>query len=92
MKYVGADLHKKTITLCVLVVVRGKRQVLMRQRFDCSDTAAIAAWFKKLGKYRVVVEATEPQKEHAEQFDCGAPAAECGERSEQRLFAVCFGG
>ena len=58
MKYVGADLHKKTITLCVMVIVRGKRQVHKRQRFACSDTAAIAAWFKQLGKYRMVVEAT----------------------------------
>jgi hypothetical protein len=62
MKYVGADLHKKTITLCVLVTVRGKRQVFQRQRFACCDTAAIAAWFKGLGKYRVVVEATASYK------------------------------
>jgi hypothetical protein len=41
-----------------LVVVRGKRQVFQRQRFACSDRAAIAAGFKQLGKYRVVVEAT----------------------------------
>jgi transposase len=41
-----------------VVIVRGKRQVVQRQRFACSDTAAIAAWFKQLGKYRVVVEAT----------------------------------
>lgn len=58
MKYVGVDLHKKTITVCVVILVRGQRKVFQRQRFACCDTAAIAAWFKRLGKFRVAVEAT----------------------------------
>ena len=58
MKYVGVDLHKQTISVCVVRVVRGARKVHERARFDCSDTDRITAWFGALGKYRVVVEAT----------------------------------
>ena len=38
----------------------------------------------------MVVEATKPQKDHAEQFDCGSPASKCGKRSEQRLLALAL--
>lgn len=58
MKYVGVDLHKKTISVCVVVVVRGQRKVVDRRRFACSDTAGMQAFFASLGRYRVVVEAT----------------------------------
>jgi transposase len=58
MKFVGADLHKKTIVLCVLVRVGDQRKVLQRKRFACSDTAAIRAFFEQLGEFEVVVEAT----------------------------------
>ena len=58
MKYVGIDLHKKTISGCVVVKVRGHRKVLARQRLECQDEAGIKAWFSGLGKFEVVVEAT----------------------------------
>lgn len=58
MKYVGVDLHKKTISVCAIVVVKGKRKVFQRARFSCEKTEEIRAWFRALGKYRVVVEAT----------------------------------
>jgi transposase len=58
MKYVGVDLHKKTISVCAFVVVKGERKVFQRARFQCADTEEIVAWFRALGKYRVVVEAT----------------------------------
>lgn len=58
MKYVGADLHKQTITLCAVILVRGKRQIHERRKFACSDTESIAQWLAALGKYRLVVEAT----------------------------------
>ena len=58
MKFVGVDLHKHVIKLCVMVVSRGKRKVLARRGFQCADTAAIREFFEGIGPFRVVVEAT----------------------------------
>ena len=58
MKFIGVDLHKKSISICVMMKVRGKRKVTVRQRFDCQDTGAIRKFFQDLGRFRVVVEAT----------------------------------
>jgi transposase len=58
MKYVGIDLHKKTISGCVVVKERGKRKVAARKRLECRDEAGIKSWFSELGKFEVVVEAT----------------------------------
>jgi transposase len=58
MKYVGIDLHKKTISACVVVKERGKKKVAARKRLECKDEAGIKSWFSELGKFEVVVEAT----------------------------------
>lgn len=55
MKYVGIDLHKKVIVLCV---VNKDRKVLARCRFHCGDVDGILAFFRALGKFVFVVEAT----------------------------------
>jgi len=55
MKYVGIDLHKKTIVLCV---VDKERKVLERKRFLCQDVQAITRYFGQLGAFQFVVEAT----------------------------------
>ena len=55
MKYVGIDLHKQSITLCV---VDRERTVLQTRRFLCADIARIDAFFATLGPFQVVVEAT----------------------------------
>jgi transposase len=55
MKYVGIDLHKKTISVCVM---DKERNVLQRKKFLCVDVAGIKAWFGQLGKFQFVVEAT----------------------------------
>jgi transposase len=55
MKYVGIDLHKKTIVLCV---VNKARKVLERRNFLCLEVARIAAYFRALGPFQFVVEAT----------------------------------
>jgi len=58
MKYVGVDLHKHVIVVCV-VVRRGRRtEVVCRRRFACRDTDAIREFFAGLGRFEVVVEAT----------------------------------
>jgi transposase len=58
MKYVGVDLHKHVIRLCVVRIVRGKRKVTARRRFACCETEAIRRYFENLGRFQVVVEAT----------------------------------
>jgi transposase len=58
MKYVGIDLHKQTISGCVVIKERGRKKVVARKRLECRDEAGIAAWFSELGKFEVVVEAT----------------------------------
>jgi transposase len=58
LKYVGIDLHKPTISACVVVKERGQRKVAGRKRLACRDEAGIAAWLRELGKFEVVVEAT----------------------------------
>jgi transposase len=58
MKYVGVDLHKQVIVLCVVVVVAGQRRVAARRKLACRDVAALAEFFGNLGPYQLAVEAT----------------------------------
>jgi transposase len=55
MNFVGIDLHKKTISLCV---VDKERTVVDRKRFYCSEPERIAGFVEGLGSFRAVVEAT----------------------------------
>jgi transposase len=55
MNYVGIDLHKKTIVLCVL---NQDRRVVARRSFPCTDREAIAEFFGGLRPFQAVVEAT----------------------------------
>ncbi|MFV0444442.1 MAG: IS110 family transposase [Planctomycetaceae bacterium] len=55
MKFVGVDLHKQTITLCVVDHTRAK---LDRQRLLCDDEAGLVEYFQSLGEFQAVVEAT----------------------------------
>jgi len=58
MRYVGVDLHKQTISLCVVELVGRNRKIVQRKRFNCRDEEGIAAYFAALGPYEAVVEAT----------------------------------
>lgn len=58
MRYVGVDLHKKTISVCVVIQEGGKRHVVKRETLACSSVDAIQQFFAGLGSYQVVVEAT----------------------------------
>src|SRR5438132_7654889 len=55
MKFVGIDLHKKTIVLCI---VNQEKKVLQRTRFLCAETERIRKCFAELGAFQAVVEAT----------------------------------
>jgi transposase len=55
MNFVGIDLHKKTISLCV---VNQAREVLDRKKLDCNEADKILAYFRQLGLFQAVIEAT----------------------------------
>jgi transposase len=55
MNYVGVDLHKKTITACVM---NQERAILESRRLYCCDEQRIAEFFARLTPATVVVEAT----------------------------------
>lgn len=58
MRYVGVDLHKQSISVCVMELADRKRRIIERRRFRCDNEEAIAEFFAGLGDYQVVVEAT----------------------------------
>lgn len=55
MNFVGIDLHKKTISLCV---VDQGRKALDRKRFYCDNPERIVAFFEGIRPFQAVVEAT----------------------------------
>ncbi len=58
MNYVGVDLHKQSITVCVMVKADGRRKVGCRRRFLCVEPEKIRNFFEQLGCFQVAVEAT----------------------------------
>jgi len=55
MNFIGVDLHKKSITVCVM---DQSRKVLARKTIYCKETTEIVAFFRKFRPFKVVVEAT----------------------------------
>jgi transposase len=55
MNFIGVDLHKKSITVCVM---DQNRKVLARKTIDCKETNEIVDFFRKFRPFKVVVEAT----------------------------------
>ena len=55
MLYVGIDLHKRTITPCV---VKQDRSVVARKTLLCAEPEKIREFFAGLGPFQAVVEAT----------------------------------
>jgi transposase len=55
MNFVGVDLHKKTITVCVM---NENRTVLTRKTLYCNQPDQIVAFFRQCQPFTVVVEAT----------------------------------
>lgn len=58
MNYVGVDLHKKVIQICVVQLDGNKRKVVRSRRLWCREVDLIVAFFRELEAFRVVVEAT----------------------------------
>jgi transposase len=55
MNFIGIDLHKKTISVCV---VNQERKVLRRKSLDCVEPDKIVSFFEECGAFAAVVEAT----------------------------------
>jgi transposase len=55
MNFIGVDLHKKSIAICV---VNEQREILMRTSLPCDQEQAIAALVAQWAPFQVVVEAT----------------------------------
>ena len=58
MRFIGADLHKKSITFCVVEVVSGKTIVHQRLRIFCCETERIVEFLASHAPYQLVVEAS----------------------------------
>lgn len=58
MRYVGVDLHKRTLSVCVVDLEGRKRRVIERRRFRCDQEEEMADYFAGLRAYQLVVEAT----------------------------------
>lgn len=58
MKYVGADLHKKSITFCVVSLTGRKTKLINSTRIACSSVTQLEKFFSSLGDFEVTVEAT----------------------------------
>ncbi len=55
MLYAGCDLHKQTLSICVM---NPARQIVKRTRLLCANEEAIRRFFEELGECEAVVEAT----------------------------------
>lgn len=58
MRFIGADLHKKSITFCVVEIVAGKVTVSERRRMNCSEVERIDQFVVSHTPCQLVVEAT----------------------------------
>lgn len=58
MRFIGADLHKKSITFCVVETVGGTTVVIQRARMMCCEGERINAFLKSHIPFQITVEAT----------------------------------
>ena len=53
MFYVGVDLHKQSISLCVVELAGRERKIIERRRFRCDEEESMADYFVELGEYQL---------------------------------------
>ena len=58
MRFIGADLHKKSITFCVVETVEREVRVVSRQRILCSEVERIENYISSHGPCELTVETT----------------------------------
>jgi transposase len=84
MNFIGCDLHKKSITFCV---VNQERKVLARRRILCVQPDEIVAFFKQWQPCRFVVEATSSYQWFIELVGPLAEAAVLAHPKKLRIIA-----
>ena len=87
MRYVGVDLHKQTISVCVVELVDRKRKIVERRRFACREEQRIADYFGQLGPYEAVVEATASYEWFIELIEPTAPRVVLAHPGKLRVIA-----
>ena len=90
MLYVGVDLHKQSISVCVVQLADREREVLQRRRFRCDQVDQMAEYFAGLGQYqfgrrsngqlRVVRPA---RRTNCRSGGVGSPGTSAGDRPKQ---------
>ena len=58
MRFIGADLHKKSITFCVVEQANGSVNIIQRKRITCKETKRIEDLIGSHAPCRLVVEAS----------------------------------
>jgi transposase len=58
MRYIGVDLHKRLVVVCVVEVQDGKRVVVERGRWSNQDTAGMESFLRIQVPFQIVVEST----------------------------------
>jgi transposase len=58
MRYIGVDLHKRLVVVCVVEVQDGKRVVVERGRWSNQDTAGMEGFLREQVPFQLVVEST----------------------------------
>jgi transposase len=58
MRYIGVDLHKRLVVVCVVEVQDGKRVVVERGRWSNQDTAGMEGFLRAQVPFQLVVEST----------------------------------
>lgn len=58
MFFIGVDLHKRTLSVCVMVVEAGERRVVARQTLGTAVPAAIVDFVNRWTPFQLVVEAS----------------------------------
>ncbi len=48
MKYVGVDLHKQVISVCVVIRENGTSEVVARRNLRCKEQDTVEAFFAEL--------------------------------------------
>jgi transposase len=58
MKFIGVDLHKQVISVCVICQIDRTRKVVERANFRCADVEKLKSWFQRQTPFQVALEAT----------------------------------
>lgn len=87
MRFIGADLHKKSITFCVVEPENGNTTVIQRQRLKCKETKRIEDFLASHAPCRLVVEASIGYEWFAELAEEVVESVSVAHPSKMRIIA-----